>query len=148
MYAEASSPAKFRDIATRAFSELPEEDIEQLWGLALAASQQRHGTILVVHAEAEQESLRLSAQGAPIEGTLLDREGMLSLTSVDGAILVDSHGRCHAFGVILDGLTSAHANSSRGARYNSALRYVYSSKAPCLAVVVSEDGGVEVVANA
>ncbi|MDG6027352.1 MAG: hypothetical protein E3K40_11715 [Candidatus Brocadia sp.] len=33
-------------------------------------------------------------------------------------------------------------DSGRGARYNSAIRYVGTSKYPCIAIVISEDGGV------
>ncbi|MDJ0973763.1 MAG: diadenylate cyclase [Planctomycetota bacterium] len=139
--------ARFRQILAATFPELENDASERLWEMAHAACEQEHGTILVIHPEAESEARRLEAQGAPIAAAPLDTEGVLSLTSVDGAMLMDPAAQCHAFGVILDGLTSTHANSARGARYNSALRYVYSSRVPCLAVVVSEDGGVEVVAN-
>jgi hypothetical protein len=53
---------------------------------------------------------------------------------------------CHGFGTILDGMATESGDPSRGARYNSALRYVESAW-PCLAVVVSEDGGVDLIPN-
>ena len=45
-------------------------------------------------------------------------------------------------GAILDGMVSEEADLSRGARYNSAIRYVNSHERTC-AVVVSEDGYVD-----
>ena len=49
-------------------------------------------------------------------------------------------------GVILDGKSRPNRGTpTRGARYNSAVRYVESSPYPCLAVVVSEDGMVDIV---
>jgi hypothetical protein len=49
--------------------------------------------------------------------------------------------------VILDGRASGRGDGTRGARYNSALRYIESSAYPCLAVVVSEDGMVDVLTS-
>jgi len=61
-------------------------------------------------------------------------------------VLPDPQGYCYSIGVILDGKASAgHGNSTRGARYNSAIRYVESSDFPTLVVVVSEDGMVDVM---
>lgn len=140
--------ARFRQIVASTFPDVGDAQVERLWEMAQAASAQPHGTILVIHPKAGAEAERLKAQAATVTPARLDTEGVLSLSSVDGAILMDPHALCHAFGVILDGRTSTHANSTRGSRYNSSLRYVYSSKEPCLAVVVSEDGGVEVVSNA
>lgn len=73
------------------------------------------------------------------------------LTSIDGALLVDPLGTCYAAGVILDGdAIKGKGTSSRGARYNSAIRYVYgaaetTSKCECLAVVISKDGTINMV---
>jgi hypothetical protein len=47
--------------------------------------------------------------------------------------------------VILDGKASGRGTSTRGARYNSAIRYVETSPYPCLAIVVSEDGMVNII---
>jgi DNA integrity scanning protein DisA with diadenylate cyclase activity len=64
---------------------------------------------------------------------------------VDGAILLSPEGIIHSFGVILDGQASKNGNSARGARYNSAIRYIdeMSRKVNCLALIVSEDGYVD-----
>ena len=52
---------------------------------------------------------------------------------------------CYSIGVILDGKATGRGTSTRGARYNSAIRYVESSPYPCMAIVVSEDGMVDVI---
>ena len=66
------------------------------------------------------------------------------LAAVDGAILMDPRGFCHAFAVILDGIASATGDPSRGARYNSSIRYRDSREGPTAIVIVSEDGGVDI----
>jgi hypothetical protein len=62
--------------------------------------------------------------------------------------MLDPQGYCYSIGVILDGTASGRGNSTRGARYNSAIRYVESSPYPTLVVVVSEDGMVDVMTKA
>ena len=42
-------------------------------------------------------------------------------------------------------MAQGKGDPSRGARYNSALRYLQSIEGDCIAVVVSEDGGVDIV---
>ncbi len=139
------SEARFRFYVTRTFGLLPLEDFEALWSLALAASEQRHGTILVIAANAQAEARRLALQGMPIEPVRLDRETLLAISSIDGAVLVAPDTTCHAIGAILDGRAQGTGDPARGARYNSALRYVLTSDQPCLAVVVSEDGRVDLL---
>ncbi len=137
--------ARFRDLAARTFPALGPEALDRLWECARTASEQAHGTILVVREAAGEEAVRLKAQSAPVEGVELGSDALLAISSVDGAVLVDPSAVCHAFGVILDGRATARTDPSRGARYNSAVRYVQASECPCLAVVVSEDGGVDIV---
>ena len=71
------------------------------------------------------------------------------LSNIDGAILISPEGIIYAFGVILDGQASKNGNSARGARYNSAIRYVdeKSRKVNCLALIVSEDGYVDLYSS-
>jgi hypothetical protein len=47
--------------------------------------------------------------------------------------------------VILDGLAVGAGDRSRGSRFNSASRYVASSQSACAALVVSEDGGLDLL---
>jgi hypothetical protein len=67
-----------------------------------------------------------------------------SLTRIDGAVLLTPDGTCHAVGVILDGIATGVGDPGRGARYNSAVRYTAASSAPCLIVIVSDDGMIDV----
>ncbi|MDJ0520805.1 MAG: diadenylate cyclase [Planctomycetota bacterium] len=135
----------FAELVGRVFGDLPREQVESLWALAEAATRQEHGTLLVISENAVSEAQRLAQQSARITPTQIDEAGVLALTAVDGALLADPSATVHAFSVILDGQASTKANPARGARYNSALRYVHASEVPCLAVVVSEDGTVDFV---
>ena len=104
-----------------------------------------HGTTIVVLAEAAAESARLGGQGQPIEPCALSSSELESLAAVDGALIVDVDGRCHAFGIILDGESDGEGDPARGSRYNSAVRYCRSLDSPSIAVIVSEDGSVDLV---
>ncbi len=129
----------------RIFKGVRKEDVELFTSLVRAAEEERHGTMLVISASAASEARRLASQCIMVEPTQLSAPLMPNLTPIDGAVLVDPRGFCHAIGVILDGVASGVGDPSRGARFNSAIRYAASSRAPCLAVVVSEDGGVDLV---
>jgi hypothetical protein len=146
---------KFKDNVRRTFTHAtPDEDA--LWNIVEAARMQGHGTMIVISSAAAEEADRLADQSTllkePVKlvGDLLD-ETLLMLTSIDGALLVDPTGTCYAAGVILDGAAiKGKGTSSRGARYNSAIRYVYGarndeSKGECLAVVVSKDRTINLV---
>jgi len=136
---------RFEELLRAAFPPLPDRQVEALWDLAEACTRQTHGTMLVISAAAADEARRLGQQAAPIEPCRLDAKGALALSAVDGALLVDPTAMIHAFSVILDGRASEKGNPARGARYNSGLRYVDSSEAACVAIVVSEDGTVDLV---
>jgi DisA bacterial checkpoint controller nucleotide-binding len=112
-----------------------------------AAVDQSHGTMLIISANAELESERLSAQSTKIEVIPISKDIVSHVSSVDGAIIVSPDGNIYSFGVILDGLATENGNPSRGARYNSAIRYIDGQSkinVPCLAIIVSEDGYVDI----
>lgn len=138
----------FRSALTRTFLDV---DDHLLADLAAAAAATAHVALLVVSTEAAEEARRLANQSTPIDPpTPVRQEDIASLAAIDGAVLVDPSGVCYAAGVILDGLATEAGTSARGARFNSSLRYVLTRRrlphAPrCLAVVVSEDGTVDVV---
>ncbi len=64
-------------------------------------------------------------------------EFISAMAAVDGAILVDSSGNCRAYGVILDGKVQAEGNLKKGARFNSAVIYIYGKNRTAL--IISED---------
>ena len=115
-----------------------------------AAIKQRHGTILVITPQAPQETIRLASQCIAIDPVVISKEIISHVSSIDGAILISPQGTIYSFGVILDGKITKNGNSTRGARYNSAIRYVdgeRSHNVNCLALIVSEDGYVDLYPN-
>jgi hypothetical protein len=139
------SKAVFVDTVDRVFNHVG--DGEALWSLTEAASRQQHGTMLVVHIDAEGEAQRLAPQALAISPRVLSSDHLASLTAIDGAILVAPDAQCYAVGVILDGQAAAGVgDASRGARYNSALRYHEgSAEGSTLIVIVSEDGMINLL---
>jgi hypothetical protein len=131
--------------ATRVLPSLTKEKASSLWTSVRAAMDQRHGTMLVVTDEAKTEAIRLSTQALAVEPVPLTPELVRRVSGIDGAILTNTDGICFALGVILDGLATQDGDPARGARYNSAIRYVGSRDVPTLCVVVSEDGHVTMV---
>jgi hypothetical protein len=117
----------------------------RLFRILEAAIDQPYGTMIVVSDHAEDEAIRLQSQGTRIEPVVLSDEMVRRVAAIDGALLLDSEGRCHAIGVILDGRATSDGKPSRGARYNSALRYVHGAGGATLAVVISEDGRVDLL---
>ncbi|EGP93269.1 Tetratricopeptide TPR 2 repeat protein [Nitrosarchaeum koreense MY1] len=133
----------FNDLLERTFQEISSEDIERLWSIVDIATTQKHGTLLIISSEAEKEAIRLKNQSTMVNPTLLNESLIRNVTSIDGATLLDSKGICHSIGAILDGMSTNKGTSERGARYNSAIRYVENNKKKCIAVIISEDGMVD-----
>lgn len=137
----------FKSVVSRLFPEVSEGEADVLWGLAESASAASHGTMLVVHRNAGDEAARLNPQAQQVLPQLLDSKVLEAVTSIDGAVLVDPTGTCHAVGVILDGHASGKGDSSRGARFNSAVRYHETQSGDCLVIIVSEDGMINLLPN-
>ena len=131
------------DVAGRVFREL---DSDALWALATAAADAEHGTMLVISERAAAEAARLESQALTVEPTRLDDSLVRQVTGIDGAVLVDPYGCCHAIGVILDGTAAGAGDRSRGARYNSAVKYLASAgDTPTVILLVSEDGMINLL---
>ncbi|MBV6510052.1 MAG: hypothetical protein JJLCMIEE_03171 [Acidimicrobiales bacterium] len=133
---------RFDDVVKRV---LAVEDTTILWTIVEAAAGGGHGTIIVVSADAEGEAERLSGQATLLEPAELRADDVTRFSRIDGATLLDVEGRCHAVGVILDGEATGAGDPSRGSRFNSSLRYQASSRTAVVAVVVSDDGYVDLV---
>jgi hypothetical protein len=138
---------KFTTDLRRIFRDITSGEVEKLWMLVLEAICQKHGTMVVVSPEAASEASRLQKQCIRVEPVQLTPELMRMVTAIDGAVLIAQDGVCYAIGVILDGLASDKGDPSRGARYNSAIRYIESRMIPCLAIVISQDGSINLVPN-
>lgn len=140
---------KFADDAKRIFSNITQPQIDHLYNLAISTTRSSRGNMLVFASDAALEAKRLSMQCIPIKPTRLEEQTLLTLTAIDGALLVDLDGHLHAKGVILDGVAGIEGDASRGSRYNSALTYqeFRGRKLPTMIVVVSEDGMVDIIPN-
>lgn len=135
--------SNFDDILKRIFQNISEDDLKKLWGVVIRSTEQKHGALIVITSDAETEAKRLALQSTKIEPILLNNDLIGNVTSIDGAILLDIHGICHSIGVILDGIATSKGSSARGSRYNSAVRYVEMHERKCVAVIISEDGMVD-----
>lgn len=130
------------DLAERLFADA---DQEALLEAALAAGEHRHGAMLVISADAAGEAERLSPQSWSVEPAHLTPDLITQLTDMDGAVLVDPQGKCHAIGVILDGTARGVGDPARGSRLNNAVRYLGSEPPPAIVVVYSADGGIDIL---
>lgn len=139
------TPEHLEDTYRRLFPEAGEAGAERFLDLSKVAVEQGHGSMLVVAEDAEHEAERLRGEGTVVEPVELTAELYRQVSRVDGAILVDPSCVCHAVGVILDGMTQPECRASRGARFNSGVRYVYAEEVSRLAIVVSDDGMVDVI---
>ncbi|WP_334072655.1 MULTISPECIES: diadenylate cyclase [Paenibacillus] len=153
---EGYSPEKFKAIMRSQFLNEAadykfDESIKYLERIVRKSKEQKHGTMVVItdYDTAVSELVTLKKQSTLIEPTKIDPEYIKFITSIDGAIYFDIHGKCHAIGVILDGIARENlGDSSRGARFNSAYRYfekITDLKKKCLIVVISEDGIVDLI---
>lgn len=135
----------FRDTAERVFSNL-DVNVDLLWEILQIAREHGHATTLVITPDAAAEAHRLRQQATPIAATMLSETQVRAVTRIDGAVLLDHDGMCHAVGVILDGKATARGSPARGARFNSALRYVLENEhRASIAVVLSEDGHIDLL---
>lgn len=134
-----------KDLAARIFPSASEADVAELWRLARLTAEAGHGTMVVVHSNAAAEAQRLHPQARRLRPAQLPTRAVRAVTSIDGAVLVDPQGNCHAIGVILDGAATSSGDEARGARYNSAVRYQHGVGDGCLVLVVSDDGMIDVI---
>ncbi len=106
----------FEDKVVDVFSNLEKSAVDNLFEIVQYASKQSHGTTIVVmdKTKAEQETTRLKGASTEIEIRELvsvdDDDLIYAITSIDGAVIVDTDGNCHAIGVILDGTITVEGN--------------------------------------
>lgn len=129
-------------LLSKIFNNISAQQIDDLVELVKEAEKEAHGTILVISQNAQAESLRLENQGTPLVPCKLTPHLLKHLTPIDGALILSPDAICYSIGTILDGRVNQRGDATRGARFNSAIRYVDDSEYPCMAIVVSEDGGV------
>lgn len=133
--------AELRDTIVRT---LTDPDIGTLEELAIAAGRHRHGAMLIISDEAAAEAARLAPQAMCAEPGRLSPRALEDLTNMDGGVLIDPQGRCHATGVILDGTADQNGDPSRGSRYNNGIRYLGSGKRAVM-LCYSSDGDTTIL---
>ncbi len=137
---------EFTHLLNKVFKGIKNKNIIGLWNLINRATQQKYGTMVVITKDAESEGLRLQGQAIIINPINITLEMIDKMTEIDGAILINPFDlKCYAIGVILDGIATDKGNYARGARYNSAIRYCESRNETCMAVVISEDGAIDLI---
>ena len=122
-------------------------EVERIWNTVQFALKEDHGTTIVVSSDPVSEIKRLGQEALAIRPEYLDYEDIARLGRVDGAIMLGADGRCYAFGVILDGLATSSGDRSRGARFNSSVRYQQTTGVRTMVIVISDDGTVDIVPN-
>lgn len=132
----------FQDLIDRLFLNA---DHSALLEAARATGNHSHGAMLIISGDASNESNRLSPQSWAVEPVSLPATVLTQLTNMDGAVLLDPQGRCHAIGVILDGIAHGKGDPARGSRFNNAIRYLDSEPPPTIVVVYSADGGIDIL---
>jgi hypothetical protein len=137
----------FEESCAKVFGPIPLEQIRHLWDLIEAAKSQVRGTNVLITTEAAREADRLSSQCVTLKPVSVTPALMERLTSIDGTVIMDLSGVCYGIGAILDGSVSQRGDRSRGGRYNSALMYIDGSPYPCMIIVVSQNGGVDLVSK-
>lgn len=144
---------------------IPELDVENIKNIIEELKNQGHGTSIVFMDQStlDEEKKRLGPHKRLYNmctfPLLEHKEEIIGISSIDGAILADVTGRCHAVGAILDGESAIVGNAGRGARHNSVENYVnvvlnkYTKDTVnklverwCFAVILSEDKMVSLVA--
>lgn len=144
---ESTLKTQFKD----AILPITDKEIEKLRLIIQKATEQKSGTMVVITdpTTAEEEMKKLRKQSTPIQPTEINPIFIKHLTSIDGAMYFDTTGACHAIGVILDGLAQNHlGDASRGARFNSAYRYLEKlklNKKGCVIAIISEDGMINLI---
>lgn len=128
----------------RLFPQSSTEDKSHIWALFNVVIRQNRGSMIVVAEDAASEARRLTQQGTSIEPVRLTEQLLRRVSGIDGTIILDPTGQCHAIGVILDGIANDKCTPSRGSRFNSAVRYVRSGSVKRLAIVVSDDRTVDI----
>lgn len=131
----------------RLFNSFKKDECQQIFDLITKALAEKKGAQIIISENADKESDRLKARCFKTKPTPLTSEELTRLMRVDGGIMIDQHANLHAFGVLLDGALIKKGDTSRGARYNSALTYYETQykENPTMIIVISDDGMVSLL---
>ena len=148
IYFQKVSEQEIKDRIKGEFKNVTTENVDCLCKCVFSLINQNKGGILVISDISEAEANRLKNDSTMIKKMKVDESNIAKMSSIDGAILVDESCFCYAIGVILDGFATQKGNSTRGARYNSSVRYSESllkKGAHVLVIIISDDGNVNIL---
>lgn len=152
-YDNRKSKTYFRQSIKESF-DLDDLNIDKLIKIINIATEQKHGTSIIITDEAEIETKRLCdlERGIKLKEFNLNEnmDIIIDLTSIDGAIILDTNCNCYGIGMILDGEAVCMGDSSRGSRYNSIVNYIEikkRKKKKYIAFIISEDGMINVISS-
>jgi len=133
---------------------IDKRNFEHLNDILHIIKQQKYGTLLIISDKAKTEVERLCEMKRgyaikPVDLKLAHNKKLLpNITSIDGAIFMDTDFYCYGVGIILDGIAIKAGLSSRGSRYNSAKCYIDNKKyEKFIAIVISEDETIDIIYN-
>ena len=140
-----SQPIEQGELIDLAERTIGDANTKLIWDIVKTAQETGQGTTILVARNPETETDRLGGEGMPIEPDYLEPQEVVRLGSVDGAVIIGPDGRCHAFGVILDGVADQTGDRARGSRFNSAVRYQNAGTARSMIIVISDDGTINLL---
>lgn len=135
---------------------MPDEIKEMIKDMAEILRKQKHGTTVIVTDDTKEvdrlcqvyRGIRVASHIKYDVSKKWDEDQLLSITGIDGAVVMSLEGECLAIGVIVDGVAKQRGDIGRGARYNSIKNYVeQKDKGKYVGIIFSEDGMVNVVSN-
>lgn len=157
-YRENKFDVQLVDDLKQIYPSIKSEKIDKLKGVIKSIVKfQKHGAVIVIEDNADEESKRLSnisikikdPKGVNTNGKNINK--YKTFAEIDGAILMDFDACCYSFGVILDGKhLEQEGHKERGSRYNSSKRYLEQNKKKktkprTMIIVMSEDGGFDIL---
>ena len=156
IYVPHATDANLHNLLNKVDFTITAEQSSKIAEVIACASQQPHGTILIVGAKddisAETDRICSAKHAIGIHPIDLSQDEMLiqSITSIDGAVLMDTDCTTNCIGAILDGDFVTRGSMARGSRYNSTCNYIkrrMDFHQYFIGIVISEDGTVDVVSN-
>jgi hypothetical protein len=130
-------------------SDMDSEDVATLFKMLSEivhnAARLRHGCAIVVDLNTPPVFIASQCLESPLDLRNLDQfELAKSLSRVDGALHIGADLKLHEFACLLDGHHIPNEHRSRGARFNSALRFTAEHE-NVIVIVVSSDSPVSVM---
>lgn len=115
-----------------------EQCVQRVGGIVKYSVADRHGCTIVIDFAEPPAVIPGERLNEPLNWTE-SSDVVKNMAKIDGAMHLDGEGRLLAFGCLLDGQASLLEDRSRGARFNSALRFSQANADVCV-IVVSSDG--------